>query len=100
MEPSECGSSNAREGRAPMLMLTCRDAAALAGDYLDGRLGRYRTARMRLHEAICPNCRRYIRQLRRAAALAAHAGASGLTASGQAEVMAAFRRRYPDRSRG
>ena len=50
-------------------MLTCRDVHDLGSDYLDGTLPRRQRLAMRLHLALCRNCRHYLDQLRRTAAL-------------------------------
>lgn len=50
-------------------MLTCRDVHDLGTDYLDGGLSRRQRFAMLFHLFLCRNCRRYIEQLRRTAAL-------------------------------
>jgi predicted anti-sigma-YlaC factor YlaD len=46
-----------------ILFLTCRDAAPLISHAMDRRLEKPEHAALRVHLAICPNCRRYRRQL-------------------------------------
>ncbi len=44
--------------------LVCRDAVALMGDYLDGRLAGRDRARLEVHLSACPHCSEYLAQLR------------------------------------
>jgi anti-sigma factor ChrR (cupin superfamily) len=45
-------------------MLTCKEHVALSSDFIDGQLGWTQRLRMRHHLLICPDCRRFIGQLR------------------------------------
>lgn len=45
-------------------MLTCEQQVARSSDYLDGQLPFVERLRMRQHLLFCPNCRRFIRQMR------------------------------------
>jgi len=45
-------------------MLSCKDLAAKASDYLDGELPLRTRMQIRLHTFLCDNCRRYLHQLR------------------------------------
>ncbi|MDB6141709.1 MAG: transrane anti-sigma factor [Pseudomonas sp.] len=45
-------------------MLTCKQQVAQSSDYLDGRLSFRQQIWMRHHLLICPNCRRFLRQMR------------------------------------
>ncbi|MFO2464742.1 zf-HC2 domain-containing protein [Pseudomonas sp. 15FMM2] len=45
-------------------MLTCREQVARSSDYLDGQLTFRERLLMRHHLMFCPNCRRFIRQMR------------------------------------
>lgn len=45
-------------------MLTCKEQVARSSDYLDGQLSLRERLLMRHHLMCCPNCRRFIRQLR------------------------------------
>ncbi|MCP2228200.1 anti-sigma factor family protein [Pseudomonas mandelii] len=45
-------------------MLTCKEQVARASDYLDGQLSFREKLLMRHHLMFCPNCRRFIRQMR------------------------------------
>lgn len=45
-------------------MLTCKEQVARSSDYLDGQLSFRQRLRVRHHLLFCPNCRRFIRQMR------------------------------------
>jgi anti-sigma factor RsiW len=44
--------------------LVCRQAVALVSDYLDGALSRRQCRRLEAHLRQCPNCSRYLAQIR------------------------------------
>jgi len=44
--------------------LVCREAVALVTDYLDGVLTRRQRRRFEAHLRACPNCTRYLEQIR------------------------------------
>ncbi|MCJ7957660.1 MAG: zf-HC2 domain-containing protein [Pseudomonas sp.] len=45
-------------------MLTCKEQVARSSDYLDGQLSLRERLMVRHHLLFCPNCRRFIRQMR------------------------------------
>ncbi|WOE81119.1 zf-HC2 domain-containing protein [Pseudomonas protegens] len=45
-------------------MLTCKEQVARSSDYLDGQLNFRERLMVRHHLLFCPNCRRFIRQMR------------------------------------
>jgi len=45
-------------------MLTCKEQVARPSDYLDGQLTFRERLLVRHHLMFCPNCRRFIRQMR------------------------------------
>jgi predicted anti-sigma-YlaC factor YlaD len=45
-------------------MLTCKEQVAQSSDYLDGQLTFRERLLVRHHLMFCPNCRRFIRQMR------------------------------------
>jgi anti-sigma factor RsiW len=45
-------------------MLTCKEQVARSSDYLDGQLSFRERLLVRHHLLFCPNCRRFIRQMR------------------------------------
>ena len=45
-------------------MLTCKQQVARSSDYLDGQLSFRERLLVRHHLMFCPNCRRFIKQMR------------------------------------
>ena len=45
-------------------MLTCKQYVARSSEYLDGQLTFRQRLRVRHHLLFCPNCRRFIKQMR------------------------------------
>ncbi|QLL14901.1 anti-sigma factor family protein [Pseudomonas chlororaphis] len=45
-------------------MLTCKEQVARSSDYLDGQLSFRQRLIQRHHLLFCPNCRRFLRQMR------------------------------------
>ena len=45
-------------------MLSCKQVAHLASDYLDHHTNRKLTFKIRLHLMMCANCRRFVKHLR------------------------------------
>ena len=45
-------------------MLTCKEQVARSSDYLDGQLTFRERLLVRHHLMFCPNCRRFIKQMR------------------------------------
>lgn len=45
-------------------MLTCKEQVARSSDYLDGQLSFRERLLVRHHLLFCPNCRRFIKQMR------------------------------------
>ncbi len=45
-------------------MLTCREVAERAEDWLDQDMGTWQALQMRLHLAMCKGCNRFISQMR------------------------------------
>ncbi|NBA97914.1 anti-sigma factor [Pseudomonas sp. R5(2019)] len=45
-------------------MLTCKEHVARSSDYLDGQLSFHERLLVRHHLMCCPNCRRFINQMR------------------------------------
>lgn len=45
-------------------MLTCKEQVARSSDYLDGQLTFRERLLVRHHLLFCPNCRRFIKQMR------------------------------------
>ena len=47
-------------------MLTCKEMSEIAPEYLDKQVSFLKRMEISLHKAICPNCRRYLKQLAQA----------------------------------
>ena len=52
--------------------LVCREAVSLVTDYLDGSLSRRQRRRLESHLKDCPNCGRYLEQIRMTIRLVGH----------------------------
>lgn len=50
-------------------MLSCKELVAHSSDFLDGQLVLHKRLSVRLHLAMCGNCRRFIKQMRLSQAL-------------------------------
>ncbi len=55
------------------MMHSCQEIAALASDYLEGRLGVASRTMVKLHLSMCETCRRYVGQLQQVIAAAVEA---------------------------
>lgn len=78
--------------------LVCRQAVALMGDYLDGRLSEREGARLESHLAACPHCSEYLAQLRITIDALGRAEPDVLTDEGLDELVAVYRRWRADSS--
>ena len=77
-------------------MLTCKEQVARSSDYLDGQLTFRERLLVRHHLMFCPNCRRFIRQMRLLqATLKIMPQAPVKDADGLAERLAAERAEVP-----
>jgi len=76
--------------------LVCRDAVALMGDYLDGRLTPADTVRLERHLAGCPHCSEYLAQLRTTIDLLGHAAPDALTDEALDDLVSLYRRWQAD----
>lgn len=72
-------------------MLSCREVAILAHDRLDGGLSRRQRLAMRVHLWMCAHCRRALRQLEAAVALARRTRDDAAPARDEADLLARFR---------
>lgn len=45
-------------------MLSCKELVAQSSDFLDGQMNLRRRLAVRMHLAMCHNCRRFIKQMR------------------------------------
>jgi anti-sigma factor RsiW len=71
--------------------LVCRDAVALMGDYLDGRLAAGDAARLERHLAGCPHCSEYLAQLRATIDALGHAAPDALTDEALDDLVTLYR---------
>jgi anti-sigma factor RsiW len=78
--------------------LVCRDAVALMGDYLDGRLAPGDTVRLERHLAGCPHCSEYLAQLRATIDVLGHAAPENLSDEALEDFVALYRRWRADGS--
>jgi anti-sigma factor RsiW len=72
--------------------LVCRDAVALAGDYIDGTLTWRRRRSYERHIASCPNCRAHLAQLQAVVASLGRVEPDALTPDAKADLIDVFRR--------
>jgi anti-sigma factor RsiW len=72
--------------------LVCRQAVALIGDYLDGRLGARDRERLEQHLAGCPHCSEYLAQLRVTIDALGHATPDALPDDALDDLVALYRR--------
>ena len=77
--------------------LVCRDAVALMGDYLDGRLDGRDRARLEGHLAACPHCSEYLAQLRVTIDVLGRAEPDALSDAAVDELVGVYRRWQADR---
>jgi anti-sigma factor RsiW len=78
--------------------LVCRQAVALMGDYLDGRLSERDRARLEQHLAACPHCSEYLAQIRVTIDALGRAEPDGLDDDALDELVALYRRWTNDAS--
>ncbi len=74
-------------------MFSCRDVAERASDYLDRELSPWSRLQVRLHLFLCQDCRRYIDQLRKMAALLRRSMEQGAAVEPEERLLAAVRAR-------
>lgn len=75
-------------------MLSCHDVCNSAQEYSDGRLGRLRRLRIRLHLLACRNCRAFMDQTRQTARILRQTVARDPVPGVDPELIAAFRKRH------
>ena len=78
--------------------LVCREAVALMGDYLDGRLAERDLARLEAHLAGCPHCSEYLAQLRVTIDALGRAEPDGLSDEALDDLVAVYRQWRADPS--
>lgn len=77
-----------------MMLISCRDLAERASDYLDRDLPLRSRLQVRLHLLLCENCRRYLDQLRATVDLVRRSlGQAAMPADSETQLLAAVRAR-------
>jgi anti-sigma factor RsiW len=76
--------------------LVCRQAVALVTDYLDDVLPRRQRRRFEAHLRQCPNCRRYLEQIRLTIDTVGHVEADTLDPAVKDELIDLYRRFQDD----
>ena len=72
--------------------LVCREAIALVTDYLEGSLNRRQRRRLETHLKDCPNCGRYLEQIRMTIRLIGHVDPEELDPQARDELIGLYRR--------
>lgn len=72
--------------------LVCRQAVQLATDYLEGALSPRQRRRFEAHLASCPNCPRYLAQMRAVIALTGSIATDDLTPRMRSDLIGLYRR--------
>ena len=80
--------------------LVCREAVALVTDYLDGSLSRRDRRRLRSHLKGCPNCSRYLEQIRMTIRLVGHVDPEELDPDARDDLVELYRRYRDEPSDG
>jgi anti-sigma factor RsiW len=76
--------------------LVCRQAVALVTDYLDDALPRRQRRRFEAHLRNCPNCHRYLEQIRLTIESVGHVDAETLAPEVKTELIDLYRRFHED----
>ena len=72
-------------------MLSCQELTELVTDYLEGRMSLGDRLRFRMHVAMCPPCREYLRQMELTVDTVGELCDSEIPGDVKDELMAAFR---------
>jgi anti-sigma factor RsiW len=81
----------------PRRDLVCRQAVELVTDYLEGALSRPDRRRFEAHLAGCPNCTRYLEQIRGTIMLTGTIQPDELTPEAQDDLIRLYRRWHEGR---
>lgn len=76
--------------------LVCQQAVELVTDYLEGALPRRQRRRLERHLRDCPNCPRYLEQIRATIALVGRIEPDQLDPATRADLIELFRRYHAD----
>lgn len=77
-------------------MLSCKEVAEKASEYLDRDLGRWERLKVGLHVAMCKHCSRYLRQLELTSKLVRSLPADPPSRLVEDRVIDSFRRARPE----
>jgi anti-sigma factor RsiW len=77
------------------LLLHCKDVAALATEYSEGKLSRGRRLALRFHLFACAGCRAFLAQLERTRALLSMLGSGSVGPGDDAELLKRLRAAVP-----
>lgn len=80
-----------RRGPAEPEPLACRELVELVTAYLEGALPSGDRARVEAHLGVCPNCSRYLEQIRQTIAAAGKLHEDDLSPEAKDALLAAFR---------
>lgn len=72
--------------------LVCREVVELVTDYLEGTMPPRERARFESHIADCPNCRRYLAQMRTTLAVLGHIEPESVAPEAMDELVELYRR--------
>ena len=71
--------------------MTCRELSEIVTDYLEGAMPLRDRIRFDLHLAVCPECRRYVEQMKQTVATLGHLPAEPLAPQVEAKLLEKFR---------
>lgn len=78
--------------KGTLIVLSCREVAKSASDYLDANISWRRRLQIRLHLVMCGHCRRYVDQLARSIAALRGLKEATMEPETAEQVIAALRR--------
>jgi predicted anti-sigma-YlaC factor YlaD len=73
------------------MMLNCHDLTLLVTEYLDGNMGMFRRMQFDIHVAMCPDCRRYLDQMKETTRVLGQVPPVALPPEVEAEMLDLFR---------
>ena len=71
--------------------MTCRELSEIVTDYLEGAMSLQDRIRFDLHLAVCPECRRYVEQMKQTVATLGEVPAEPIAAEVEAKLLEKFR---------
>ena len=77
--------------------MTCQELSEIVTDYLEGAMPRPDRARFEQHLAVCPECRRYLEQMKQTVAALGRVPAEPIPAEVEAKLLERFRDWKQDR---